>query len=209
TVLRPRAARSVGSPPPRLPVSLGLRRAARPAPNRCGERLMYPLKTVLIKFPEHSISSFRQVLSDAQVFIEAVFIDVNDAIEKWTWNDSDSRLALCYIESMQDVKNLECLKRAFNWPVLAVIDAPRDQIATLLILANRAGAAQVVALPLDPDDLRSGLDAICREHGYHGTEARSVAVAGVTGGCGATTVAINLADCVAFHHQRHCVLVEL
>jgi pilus assembly protein CpaE len=159
---------------------------------------MYPLKTVLINFPEHAISPFLQALDD-----------VNAAVEKWTWNDSDSRLALCYVESMQDVKNLECLKRAFNWPVLAAVDASREQIATLLILANRAGAAQVVALPLDPDDLRAGLDAICREHGYHGTEARSVAVAGVTGGCGATTIAINLADCVAFHHQRHCVLVEL
>jgi pilus assembly protein CpaE len=170
---------------------------------------MYPLKTVLINFSEHGIASFREALEDAQVSIEAVFADVNRAVEKWTWNDSDSRLALFYIESMQDVKDLECLKRAFNWPVLAVVDAPRDQIATLLILANRAGAAQVVALPLDPDDLRAGLDAICREHGYHGTEGRSVAVTGVTGGCGATTVAINLADCVAFHHQRHCALVEL
>ncbi len=64
-------------------------------------------------------------------------------------------------------------------------------------------------MPLDAEDLHSGMDAICREHGYHGNEAKSVAIAGVTGGCGATTVAINLADIVAALHKRHCVLVEL
>ena len=151
----------------------------------------------------------REVLDGHQVAIEAVFHNVNDTVEKWTWHDSDSRLVVFYIHGLQDVRDLECLKRAFHWPILAIVDAPHEQIATLLILANRAGAAQVVATPIDAEDLCSGLDAICRDHGLAGTEAKSVAVTGVTGGCGATTVAINLADAVAGLHKRHCVLVEL
>ena len=174
-----------------------------------GEPDMYPLKTVLVNFIEHELSPIRDALEANQVPIEAVFIDVNEAIEKWTWDDNDSRLAIFYIHNLQDVRDLECLKRAFSWPILALVDAPREQIATLLMLANRAGAAQIVAMPIDAEDLRSGMDAICREHGYHGNEAKSVAVAGVTGGCGATTVAINIADTVAALHHRHCVLVEL
>jgi pilus assembly protein CpaE len=170
---------------------------------------MYPLKTVLVNFPEPVVPPFRVALEENDASIEAMFPDVNSAIEKWAWNDHDARLVLFYIAGLQHVHDLKCLKRAFNWPIVAVLEAPREQLATLLILANRAGAAQVVAMPLDVDDFRAGLDAICREHGFHGTEARSVAVAGVTGGCGATTIAINLADCAAAYHRGHCVLVEL
>ncbi len=170
---------------------------------------MYPLKTVLVNFSEAALSSVREALETHDILIEAAFPSVNDAVEKWTWNDNESYLAVFYVGALQDVQDLQCLKRAFSWPVLAIIDAPRDQLATLLILANRAGASQVVTMPIDAEDLRSGMDAICREHGYHGNEAKSVAVAGVTGGCGATTVAINLADAVAALHKRHCVLVEL
>jgi pilus assembly protein CpaE len=170
---------------------------------------MYPLKTVLINIPEYGLDSVQSVLDINQVHVEATFDNVNEAIEKWSWNDDDSRLVIFYIGALQSVRDLECLKRAFRWPILALVDAPREQIATLLILANRAGATQIVPLPLDAEDLRSAMDAICREHGYHGNEAKSVAVAGVTGGCGATTIAINLADAVAAHHHRHCVLAEL
>ncbi len=170
---------------------------------------MYPLKTILVNFSEHELTRVREVLDAHQVSVEAVFHNVNDTVERWTWHDSDSRLVLFYLNGLQDVRDLECLKRAFSWPILAVVDTPREQIATLLILANRAGAAQVVATPVDAEDLCSALDAICRDHGIAGTEAKSVAVTGVTGGCGATTVAINLADAVAALHKRHCVLVEL
>ena len=170
---------------------------------------MYPLKIVLVNFSDAALSRVREALELHDKVIEAAFSSVNETVEKWTWNEDESCLALFSVSSLQDVQDLECLKRAFSWPILAIVDAPRDQLATLLILANRAGAAQVVTMPLDADDLHSGMEAICREHGYHGQEAKSVAVAGVTGGCGATTVAINLADAVAALHKRHCVLVEL
>ncbi len=170
---------------------------------------MYPLKIMTVNCGEKLLTQLRQELTNYQVSIEAEFKTVDQAIEKWSWADSEPHLVLFQFSGLSDVHELQCLKRAFNWPVIALVDTGRDQLATLLILANRAGANQVVPVPLDSEDFRSALDTVGLDHGYGGSNAKIIAVSGVTGGCGATTIAINLANEIAHLFNRRTVLVEL
>ncbi len=170
---------------------------------------MYPLKIMTVNCGENLLTQLRHELTTYQASIEVEFRTVNQAIEKWSWADAEPHLVLFHFRGLSDVHELQCLKRAFDWPVIALVDTGRDQLATLLILANRAGATQVVPVPIDSEDFRSALDTVGLQFGFAGSNAKIIAVSGVTGGCGATTVAINLANEIAFHYKRHTVLVEL
>src|SRR5262249_37426367 len=75
-------------------------------------------------------------------------------------------------------------------PVIALLPPGADVAA--LLAAQRAGAAQVVPLPLQPDDFGRALDAVLARHAPP-RSAALIAVCGVSGGCGGTTVALNLA----------------
>jgi pilus assembly protein CpaE len=170
---------------------------------------MYPLKIITVNCGESLLTQIRQELNNYQTSVEIEFNSVNQAIEKWSWNDSEPHLVLFQFRGLSDVHELQCLKRAFTWPVIALVDTGRDQLATLLILANRAGATQVVPVPLDAEDFRSALDTVGLEYGFGGSNAKIIAVSGVTGGCGATTIAINLATEIAHLYKRRTILVEL
>jgi pilus assembly protein CpaE len=98
-------------------------------------------------------------------------------------------------------------------PVVAL--APPGASVAQVLEAQRAGAAQVVPLPLVADDFLRALDGIALQFAPSPREARVIAVCGVNGGAGATTLALNLAyelsqpDLNAGAARRHCLLVEL
>jgi pilus assembly protein CpaE len=81
--------------------------------------------------------------------------------------------------------------------------------ATVLLAAMRAGSSQVVPMPLDGQDFQEALDCVGVHFGRSPRASRLVAVSGVTGGCGATTLAINLAHEMAQVHGRQTILTEL
>jgi pilus assembly protein CpaE len=170
---------------------------------------MYPLKIVTVNCGEPILTQIRDMLAKCQALIDTNFTTVEQAIERWTSNDSDPHLALFHLRGLADVDQMQRLKRAFNWPVVALVDTGRDQLATLMALANRAGATQVVPLPLDTEDFSAALDAVGLEYGYRCANAKIIAVSGVSGGCGATTLAINLASEIAHLFKRRTILVEL
>jgi pilus assembly protein CpaE len=92
-----------------------------------------------------------------------------------------------------DARRLAALTAALpGQPVVALLP-PGAGVAEILE-AQRSGAAQVVPLPLRGDDLLEALDGVALLFGPAESEARVIAVCGVSGGCGATTLALNLAD---------------
>jgi pilus assembly protein CpaE len=93
-------------------------------------------------------------------------------------------------------------------PVLALLSTS-ERDPTFLLSALRAGAAQIVTLPLQADDFRTSLSCIALQFGRSATDTQLLAVSGVTGGCGTTTLAINLAYEIAHRHGLHCLLLEL
>ncbi len=67
----------------------------------------------------------------------------------------------------------------------------------------------MVVLPLGSVDFQTALDAIAARLARPAAASRLVAVSGVTGGCGATTLALNLAYEMAHSAQRQAILAEL
>jgi pilus assembly protein CpaE len=92
--------------------------------------------------------------------------------------------------------------------VKAAGEGDSGKMAPLLLPAMRAGAMQVVTVPVDPSDFRQALDCLAIQFG-HPTENKVIAVSGVLGGVGAATIAINLAHEIAHHTGQSCVLAEL
>lgn len=76
-------------------------------------------------------------------------------------------------------------------PVMVLLSLGAD--VQRLLAAQRAGAAQVVPLPWQADDFLRALDCMAIQFAPPGKEARVLAVCGVSGGAGATTLALNLA----------------
>jgi len=92
-------------------------------------------------------------------------------------------------------------------PVMALVDAMMDP--SVLLGAMRSGASQVVALPIQPDDFKAAMECIAQQFGHTAAQNQAICVSGVTGGCGATALAVNLAYEVAAQHHQHVILSEL
>jgi len=171
---------------------------------------MFPLKVIIVGLSDNLLLDVRRRLQAYPAEIEAEFRNINDAVERWSWSeDSDPRLVVTRFRGLDDLQELQCVKRAFNWPMLTLVEGPRQEMLTLFILANRNGATQLVPMPLDEEDFRAAMESVASGCGFHGGNAKVIAVSGVTGGSGATTVAINLASEIAHLLKMHTILVEL
>ena len=111
----------------------------------------------------------------------------------------------------QDLARLANLTTRFpGQPLLALLPAGTD--IPLVLATQRAGAAQVVTLPLREADFLQALDCLLLQFAPPPVEAHVLAVCGVSGGAGATTLALNLA-CEIAHAgakvRRNVLLVEL
>jgi Flp pilus assembly CpaE family ATPase len=171
---------------------------------------MYPLKVILVGAMEAVLPQLRKALHDNPAVTEAEFLKVSDAIDNYRWVQDETRLLVMAVRSFQDVEDLQKLKRTFTaWPILALVDFSRNGGSNLLLLANRAGASQVVPLPLDNEDFRAAMEAIGKDFGYAAANAKVLAVCGVTGGCGATTLTLNLAAEMTHLEKVRSIAVEL
>jgi pilus assembly protein CpaE len=169
---------------------------------------MYPLKAVLIGCDENRLPELRHELAEQGVSIETEFATVNEAVSRLPVTRNDRRLFVQYVPSPVECRQLERLNNVFvGRPVLALLDDGND--LSLLFQAMRAGAAQVVLAPLDVEDFRAALARIARQFGYSATTSRVIAVTGVNEGCGATTLAINLAEEFASQQRLTSLLIEL
>ncbi len=171
---------------------------------------MYPLKVILVGCMDAVLPQLRQALHDNPAVTEAEFVKVSDAIDNYRWAQDETRLLMVTVRSFQDVEELQKLKRTFTaWPILALVDFTRSGGSNLLLLANRAGASQVVPMPLDVEDFRAAMEAIGKDFGYAAANAKVIAVCGVTGGCGATTLTLNLAAEMTHLEKVRSIAVEL
>ena len=169
---------------------------------------MYPLTAVFIGCDENTCPGLRHELLEQGVKLEAEFTDVNQLFAELSVTPVRRRLFVVYLESAAACRYLERLNEVFSGqPILALMNEPSG--SPLLLQAMRAGAAQVVALPLQIQDLKDALDRIALQFGYPANTSRLIAVSGVNEGCGATTIAINLAAEIASQYSTPTVLTEL
>jgi pilus assembly protein CpaE len=117
-------------------------------------------------------------------------------------------LFLVEARSAEDIAHLARLNEEFpGRPIMALVDPAADP--SLFLRAMRAGAAQVVRVPLQVEDFRVAVERLAIQFGFSPARAEAVVVAGVKPGCGATTVALNLAAEAAHGLELPTILLEL
>jgi pilus assembly protein CpaE len=121
-------------------------------------------------------------------------------------------LFLVQQSSRIDAAALSAFTAALPGHPMIVFLAPGIDLMGLLAI-QRAGASQLVPLPLQEDDFLKAIDCIAMQFVPPPREGKLVAICGVSGGCGATVVALNLAaelsGPVGEPPRNHVLLVEL
>lgn len=169
---------------------------------------MYPLKVILVGCGAGPLPDLQQELANQAASLESEFSDVKSVIGHLPLSPGEKRLFIMQVESPDDLKQLERLNDTYiGCPVLALVNGGNDLHP--LLEAVRAGAAQVVPLPAAREEIAHALARIARQFGFSPTECKLIAVSGVTGGAGTTTIAINLASEIAAIHGVPTVLMEL
>jgi pilus assembly protein CpaE len=174
-----------------------------------GGTRIYPLSTILIACDDADVSDLRAQLHDHGVTVENAFADVRTTMAGLAARSmAEKKVFVIHVRTAADLRQLERLNDAFpGWPILVLLGGGSN--VNVVFHAMRAGAAQVVPLPLDGNDFKQALDRIARQFGHAAASCKVIAISGVTGGCGATTIAINLAGEVARLHGVPCVLAEM
>lgn len=170
---------------------------------------MYPLNVVLAGTSEAMLVDVRRELDNIAAAIEAEYLDLATALTALPGLPHEKRfLLITHVKSANDLKLLGRLSEACaGQPIVALVDL--DQDGAMVLKAMRAGASQVVPLPLQVEDFQAALHRIAVQHGPVGGDAKVIAVSGSSEGCGATTIALNLAHEIGVIHKQPVVLVEL
>jgi pilus assembly protein CpaE len=166
---------------------------------------MYPLKAILIGC--ELLPEVRRELGNLSIPVEGEYIDVGTCLAKVLSNPSDRRLFVVHPASQTEISQVERLNESVvGQPILALVDPTQDQ--SMMLRAMRAGAAQVVRLPLQLDDLRAATHRIAVQFGHSSFKSQLIVVIGAGEGCGCTTVALNLASELGRLHNAPCILSE-
>ncbi|MCS6851473.1 MAG: hypothetical protein NZ700_09945 [Gemmataceae bacterium] len=169
---------------------------------------MFPFKVLLVGCSECHLPDLRRELQLAAAGIEGEYRDVASLVAAQPTPGPEKRAVLVEVNSTAELTQVAWLNESYpGWPIM-VLTEDSDNLA-LLRGAMRAGATQVVALPLQPEDFHAALTRLAVQFGRSVAPSRVIAVTGVTEGCGATTLAINLASEIASLHHHRSILVEL
>lgn len=154
--------------------------------------------------PAHHAEVHRELLN-AGVVIDNDYPDVRTLVGMVPANAAEQRLFIVEIPDLDHLSQLERVNDTYlGRPILALVHSAHDALA-----AVRAGAAQVCMMPIQSEDFKAALDRIARQFGFTPSASRAIAVSGVTGGAGATLIAINLAAELAHAHRLNSILLEL
>jgi pilus assembly protein CpaE len=187
---------------------------------------MFPLKVTIVGCEGELLRLLRLELSVCSARIEAEFLGIESAIaglheggslddtrtlsrnrRNFEPRESQKRLFIVYVPSLAELPGVKRLSTFFAGHAILVLMEPSAD-PRVPIAAMRVGASQVVMLPLQTDDFKLALDCVASQYGAPAS-CQVVAVAGATGGCGATTIAINLAFEVSQARAMRVILAEL
>lgn len=127
---------------------------------------------------------------------------------------SQPDLALVSLDSNPQ-KGLELVNKiTHELPACNVLVLSSSQEGSLILQAIRNGAKEFLGLPLRLDDFLAAIDRIRQLTGVKGADgqiatSQLITVAGVAGGIGSTSLAINLGCCLAQHPNRSVAIIDL
>ncbi len=168
---------------------------------------MYPLKIALIGCRESVLLDVQRELSNLSAEAQDVCGQLSQWAEHLLPQRDEQRLLITQPRSAEDVQQMARLNEFFSGqPMLALVD-PNDD-PSLMVRAMRAGAAQVVRVPLQPDDFAEAMQRIAIQFGCPLQRSQLIAVAGASEGSGATTLAIHIAAEMAAVAEARCIVTE-
>jgi pilus assembly protein CpaE len=169
---------------------------------------MFSLKINLIGCDEEKVPLAARERLQRWAVMDEDLASMKDFQSKVLQKEGETRLLVVSVGNAHDVAALKRLNTSYPcYPILAVVDSTED--SSLVTKCLRAGAMQVVHPPVDGNDLQEALDCIASKHAGLGTLAKQIAVVGASGGCGCTTVAINLSYELARVTKQRCILMEM
>jgi pilus assembly protein CpaE len=168
---------------------------------------MYALPVVLLGIEEDLVPSLRTELWNAAATVESEFQSAYMAVDCLRHYKNQPRLVI--VQAGPDIQPdaLQRLATALKgWPILALLSS---NDGGEFLRFNRAGAVQVLALPLDSSDFQQALAVIGSQFDRGMLDRQVIAVTSATGGSGATTIAANFAYEIAEQVGRTTILAEL
>jgi len=169
---------------------------------------MYPLNVTLIGCQDSLQRNVLSMLINQQANLDGQYADVDSAVVALRDDPNGPRLFIMHVPDSYMLPKLRQLVGVFvGQPVLALVDAMMDP--QVLLGAMRSGASQVVPLPIQPEDFGAAMDCIAQQFGTVTTTSQAIAVSGVTGGCGATALSVNIAYEIATQFNQQVILSEL
>jgi len=124
----------------------------------------------------------------------------------------EPELIVVAVDNVSDpsLKAIETVKRRGEKPAIMVVS--REPSQELLLKCIRAGADEFVQFPIQPEEFANALSRLKRKLGLISEqEGKVLGIYGSSGGCGATTIACNLAANVArqLGEANSCSLIDL
>ncbi len=168
---------------------------------------MSPLHVVLVGIEAGFLPAVRQEVANAALEVECEFQSALMAIDCLRHYKKQARMLIVQVGADCEADTIRRLTTDLSgWPILALLPSQKTED---FLRVNRAGAVQVVPLPLDPVDLQQAFSVIGSHADKDSLDRCVVAVTGAAGGSGATTVAVNLAYEIAEKLERATILAEL
>lgn len=149
-------------------------------------------RVVLVGMDGASREQVRAAVAQQPGEVAAVCADLAAARAEASRHPGAAHLFIVQLPTGDDLSALVAFTSALPGQPVVVLLPPGSDLARLLAV-QRAGAAQVVPLPLQRDDFARALDCVALQFAPPSVHGQLIALCGVTGGCGATTVALNLA----------------
>jgi pilus assembly protein CpaE len=169
---------------------------------------MYRLSINLIGNDDKVMPNVRREILNERGSVDAEFPDIPSLLKSVWLETGDSRLFIVHVPDEECLNQFRRLTVTYvGQPTIAVVDPANDP--AIVVKAMRAGATQVVPLPLGSDDFHAAMECIAVQYGLAAGHARMFAIAGATGGCGTTSIALNLAYEIAYSRHIHSILLEL
>jgi pilus assembly protein CpaE len=167
---------------------------------------MYPLPVVLLGIDEGLTPSVRRELWNGSAEVESEFHSAYMAIDCLRHYKNQPRLLIVQAGTDIPPDAIQRLAATLRgWPILALLSSDERED---FLRVNRAGAVQVLSLPLDSADFQQALGVIGSQFDRGSLDRQVLAVTSAAGGSGATTIAANLAYEVAEQVGRATVLAE-
>jgi pilus assembly protein CpaE len=169
---------------------------------------MFPCPVILIGVSDQLMQAVRKELTKVAATVAAEYHGADTALEGLRADKMETKLFIVDFESPQDATGVRRLVETHRGsPILALVHVAEHP--ENLLEANRAGATQLVPLPLKSNDLHEALTCLALQYRPSTKDCRIIAFTGSASGCGATTLATNAAYEMAVQYDQHTVLIEL